>query len=252
MKRPIYLLLLFLVAAFSCKKDTLLTYNVPDNIYFSDSLGEQVLDSVNISFAYSDASVQDTQLWVTLAVTGLAKSYDRTYGLVVDPASTAIAGTHFILPDTFVFHAGHIKDTLPIRLLRAKDLQDTTRLLILDLKATKDLATGIPFLYDVFNDTVSAVSFKVTMSDELGAGPYWNSIFATYFGTFSVLKVQLMHQVVGMPLNFWVNLNNLNLGAQAVYFAVTMSRYLKDQAAVGDTVYEADGVTPMAMGAAYQ
>ncbi|HTJ13731.1 MAG TPA: DUF4843 domain-containing protein [Dinghuibacter sp.] len=247
-----YLFLLVVLAMAACKKDTLLTYSPPDNIYFDYGAAlNNPVDSLGVSFAYSPATVRDSILVIPVAVTGSPSGHDRSYGIVVDPASSAVAGTHYELPDSFVFRAGHVLDTLSVTLLRAQDLQDTTRFLILHLHAGKDFSTGMPFIYNG-SDTVSTLTFTIALSDQLTPGPYWTSVFTPYFGTFSVRKVQLMNQVVGMPLNFWVNLNNLNLSAQASYFAITMSRYLKNQALAGDTIYEADGVTPMTMGAAYQ
>lgn len=255
MHKPIYKLLLALLpfVMVSCKKDTLLTYKGTNNIYFdyiTTSLNEY--DSLNVSFAYSDASVTDSVIKIPLAVTGLASSTDRTYTITVDPGSSAKAGTHYVLPDAFTFHAGLLIDTLPVKFLRTPDLQDTSVTLILDLQPSKNFNTDIQFLYDHVNDTLSALTFKMVVSDELTAGPYWTGVFTSYFGNFSVKKVKLMNQVVSMPLNFWVNLNNLNLSAQASYYAIAMSRYLKDQAAAGTPVYEADGVTLMVMGASYQ
>jgi hypothetical protein len=255
MHKPIYKLLLVLlpIIAVSCKKDTLLTYKGANNVYFdyiTTSLNEY--DSLNVSFAYSDASVTDSIIKIPLAVTGLASSTDRTYTIAVDPSSSAKAGTHYVLPDTFTFHAGLLIDTLPVKLIRTPDLQDTSVMLMLDLKPNKDFTTDIQFLYDRVNDTLSALTFKLVVSDELTAGPYWTGIFAAYFGNFSVKKVKLMNQVVSMPLNFWVDLTNLSLSAQAAYYAIAMSRYLRDQVTAGTPVYEADGVTLMVMGASYQ
>ena len=250
---PIVALFLFLF--FACKQQTLLTYNSvnsTNNIYFCDSNGSEQLDTAFVSFAYSASSVHDSTIGITLRVTGVASPYNRTYGIAVDPASTAVAGTDFVLPDSFVFRAGLYQDTLFVKFLRATELQDTTHYLVLDLKATPDFSINIPFLYDALGDTVSATSFKIGVNDILTAGAYWGDIFQAYFGTFSVKKVELMNQIVGMPLNFWTNLNNLDLGPQAIYYAITFAKYLNAQAAAGDTVYEADGVTPMMMAAAYQ
>jgi hypothetical protein len=97
------------------------------------------------------------------------------------------------------------------------------------------------------------LKLTVYVSDQLTAGPYW-SVCTTYFGTFSVKKVRLLNTVTGMPLNFPAHgiIFDLSGSAEASTYAITMSRYLQDQAALGQPVYEDDGITLMTMGAAYQ
>jgi hypothetical protein len=150
-----------------------------------------------------------------------------------------------------VLPAGSLIDSFPVKLLRTPDMQDTTLTLLLDLEPSKDFNTN--FKNFAGYDTINALSFKITVSDIMVPGPYWTSVFAVYFGDFSVKKVRLLNQVTGMPLNYpIVGLYDLNLNAHSAYYAISMSRYLEDQAAAGNTVYEADGVTPMVMGASYQ
>jgi hypothetical protein len=102
------------------------------------------------------------------------------------------------------------------------------------------------------SDTIQMLSFKVSVTDELTEGPKWSS-FSGYFGTFSKKKVLLMHEIVELPLDFW-SVSSLAgpERAFATYYAAAMSRYLKDQAYAGNTIYDEDGVTPMKMGTDYQ
>lgn len=254
MNKLIYLVLFASVLSVvpSCKKDTLLTYDMQDNIYFNflQQVTVQV-DSVDISFAYSPDSVKDSTVMVPVAVTGAPAATDREFSVTVDPASTEAAAGHYVLPATFVIPAGKLIDSIPVKLLRAADLQDTTETLVLNLNPNNNFNTGIKSF--VSTDTTNALKLTFYVSDELVAGPYWSSC-ATYFGNFSVKKVRLLNTVTGMPLNFPAHgiIFDLNGSAEATTYAITMSRYLQDQAVAGTPVYEADGVTLMTMGASFQ
>ena len=251
MKLLKYILPLVILA--SCKKEKLLTYDTKDNVYFNYVQQVTVrLDTLNISFAYSPATVQDSTFLMPVQITGAPTDADREYSVVVDPSSTASAADHYVLPQKFIIRAGKLTDSFPIKLLRAKDLQDTTKTIILNIRPNANFNTDLQKI-PVSGDTINTLTFKFYVSDILQAGPYWTSVFAPYFGSFSVKKVQLMNQIVGMPLNFpIVGLYDLNLSADASFYAISMSRYLQDQVTAGLTVYESDGITPMTMGASYQ
>ncbi len=255
MNKLLYIVLFagLLGGVYACKKEKLLTYDAPDSIYFQLMHITTQIDSTSLSFAYSPASVQDSTIMIPVAVTGVAAKTDREYSVAVDPASTAKQGTHYVLPSKFVLPAGVLIDSFPVKFTRTTDLQDTTLKLVLDLKQNVSFHTDIPIF--IGSDTVNALSVTISVSDIMVPGPYWTSIFNAYFGSFSVKKVKLLNQVTGMPLDFPINgifYAGLTFGAQASNYAITMSRYLEDQAASGHTVYEDDGVTPMVMAASYQ
>jgi Domain of unknown function (DUF4843) len=241
-----------LILIFACKKQKLLTYNTANTIYFADSNGIQFIDTGFFSFAFSDSTVMDSSFGINVYVTGGPSSQDRVFSVVADGASTAIAGQEYVLPDSCVFHAGHVKDTLYVKLLRAKLLQDSTVHLVLDLKSNLNFQANLPFLYDDLEDTLSATSYQLGINDILTSGPYWTGIIQPYFGNFSVKKVQLMNQVVALPLNFWTSnvLTDLDLGPQSIYYAIAFTKYLNAQAAASDTVYDTGGL-PMTMGVGY-
>lgn len=242
-----------LFIAVSCRKEKLLTYDTKDNVYFNYIQNVTIrLDALDVSFAYSPLSVQDSTILIPVQATGVPHAQDREYLITIDPLSTATAADHYVIPQKFIMHAGKLVDSVPIKLLRAKDLQDTVKNIILDLHPNNNFNTDIR-QWPLGGDTLNTLSFQINVSDILQAGPYWTSVFATYFGNFSVKKVQLMNTIAGMPLDFPINgIRDTNLSADASLYAITMSRYFQDQAAAGNTIYEADGVTPMTMGANYQ
>lgn len=248
------------VLLMSCKKEGLTTYHMPDNIYFNYMAGVNpaegdigmLNDSLNFTFSYSKETVKDTLLPIPIMVTGAPANAPRTYRVTVAPGATATEGQHYDFP-SFVIRAGRVVDTMFVRFKRTEDLRQREVSLTLQLQANETFYTAIPYRINRRDDTVNALIMKIRFSDILSGGTNWGS-YSSYFGDFSEKKVKLMNEIVGLPLDFWApgSAFDADKGTRAVYYATTMSRYLKQQAAAGNTIYEADGVTLMRMGADYQ
>ncbi len=266
MKRSFNILILAaftLLLAASCKKDKLMTYNASDNIYFNytyKSPGTDFpyyVDSVNLTFAFSPDTKEDSILRLPVAVTGTAKNTDRVFDVTVDPDATAMASTDYVLPSSLVVHAGRTIDTMLVTLKRTTALKTNTLFFTMRLKANDQFKTQIQYrsrnsgelTYIAPGDTSATQFFKVIMSDQLQAGPYWGN-YSYDFGDFSEKKVRLMNEIAGMPLDFWsVDISvSQQQQANALYYAGFMNRYLNDQAYSGHPIFEADGVTLMTMG----
>lgn len=259
---------LSLLLGSSCKKEKLMTYFADDNIYFeylvgvdpaNNNLG-QYTDSLDLTFSFDGASVQDTVVGIPVGITGLAKDIDRNFKLVVDPASTANASTHYTLPANFVIPAGKLKDTVWIKFNRTADLKTKQVELLLQLQENDQFKTQIEFrprqgnsqTNISYQDTIKTISFKVNLNDMLSAGPYWNNDYVWYFGTFSEKKVRLMNQIVGMPLSLWSKpISTSKERGDVIYFGGFTARYLSDQAAAGNTIFDENGL-PMKMGSNFQ
>jgi hypothetical protein len=122
----------------------------------------------------------------------------------------------------------------------------------LNLQPNNSFQTDIKVIEGLL-DSINPLSLKINITDILGPGTYWTGILQGFFGAFSIKKVKLLNQVTGMPIDITINgIYDLNLNAKCATYAIAMSRYLKDQTAAGKTVYEDDGITPMAMNASYQ
>lgn len=264
MRKAIYIFLLAAAAPAlwtACKKDGLITYNASNDIYFNYKSGVDpskqqlgtLIDTVDYTFAYSPDNVRDTLFPIPIAITGAPANTDRIYKIVVDAGATAIEGKHYAWPP-LVIKAGRVVDTLFMRFNRTADLRQGRVSMTLRLVPNENFSTDIQSRLGGYADTVNAILFKVSLSDMLVAGPDWNIYYASYFGTFSEKKMRLMNTVVGLPLNFWATSGGLNSAgiASAIYYATAMGRYLRQQAAAGNPIYEADGVTLMMMGANYQ
>jgi hypothetical protein len=251
--------------AASCNKSTLITYNAPDDIYFDYRRGVNLAasskgfpeDSLDFTFSFSSPDVKEYLLPLPLLIAGKPADHDRVINLVIDPASTAVKDKHYVLPTSLVVRAGHVADTIFIRLLRDPGLKNSEVSLLLKLSPNENFGTSLQYKYrDISSsakDTIDLTSFRLKISDMLVKGQLWDIWFLYYFGPYSEKKVRLMNQVTGLPLNFWAGTSLTNdMFSLTAYYATLMGRYLREQAAAGNTIYESDGVTPMQMDPAYQ
>src|SRR5690349_20319474 len=143
MKKLIYIV--FVVLAASCKREPLDTYDATDNVYFNYNLGfGSYRDTLDFSFADKDVAVTDFYLVLPVAVTGPPSQTDPSFKLLVDPASTAVAGTHYELPPPLI-HAGRVQDTLHILFKRTADLSSSRKKLILRLENNETFNTDLKY-----------------------------------------------------------------------------------------------------------
>ncbi|UAY55706.1 DUF4843 domain-containing protein [Arachidicoccus terrestris] len=254
MKQIFTVVLAFGIIAVACKKEEIMTYDAPDNIYFNYVPANAPLDTVGIAFGFSPASVKDTVYKVPLKCTGPVSTHDRTFSVAVDTGTTAVEGTHYILPSSFVFHANQLTDSLPVTIYRTADMQSEPIILRLKLVPSADFQVKVETTVDNFGDTINLTGFGIHITDMVVPGPYWTNVFQQYFGAFSTKKVALINQVTGMPLDYYITgwLTDFYLSSRCSYWAIKMANYLNQQKAAGNAVYEADGATPMTMGTSYQ
>lgn len=249
----------------SCTKEKLMTYDAQDNVYFNclvdadvaHGLTGRYVDSLTFSFAFAEPSVTDSVIALPLAVTGAATTTDRNYKIQADPMSTAVAGTHYELPASFVIRAGRTLDTMYVKWKRTAEMKTKPVTLWLQLMPTEQLKTQLLYrsgsaAVQTFtinaDDTIRLDRFKMEVSDLLSEGPYWSS-YSRFFGTFSEKKVTLLSQIAGMPLNFWsIPFSVSGQDSYALFYGGFMHRYLVDQAANGNPIFEADGITRLRMG----
>lgn len=231
----------------SCNKEKHSSYSV-FNIYFDYLPSNYLTGQVDVTFAFTPETVVDSIYKIVLKVTGKASAFDRIFNVKVDLVSTAIAGRDYVLPDKFVFRAYRYIDTLPVTVLRTPGQKTKAETLILNLEPSTDFHTNIKMT----NEGVNATAIKLMISDMLIKDTNWESSYSEYFGTFSEKKVRLISTITGMELIY------IKTGTIDIFFkermniwAIKMANYLKDQKAAGNTIYEDDGITPIAMSANY-
>ena len=258
MKKKIILSIVFLsfLGFTSCTQDEIQTFKETDNIYFSPAVYRYVTinggagifaDSTGVSFGFDTPKITQKIYRIPIRVQGNLSNVDRPVKVTIDPSSTAIEGTHFTLPKNIVIGAGKAVDTIAVTIFRTPDMKTNKFTLVLNLEDNDQFGTRMKstVVDPLTKKTLSYIRFKISMTDNLSQPPGW---FAPYLGVFSAKKFYLMIDVIGLNPTIF----NLSLGSPGsltvgdiTFFQSFMKRYLADQKASGNTIYEADGKTEM-------
>ncbi|MFD2940697.1 DUF4843 domain-containing protein [Flavobacterium notoginsengisoli] len=240
---------LFFLGFTSCNQDEIETYQNTDNIYFSLSVFPTLIngslittDSTGFSFALDKPAIVDRIYKIPIRVQGKLSDVDRKVKVAIDSKSTAIEGTHFKLPDNIVIGAGKAVDTIEVKVYRTADMKTNSFLLILNLEENESFATNMKskVINPLTNKNMSYISYKLTFDDKLSQPPGW---FASFLGVFTAKKFFLMCDLMHLdPAMFNQKLGSPGLSvADIQYYQNFMKRYLADQKAQGNIIYEVDG-----------
>ncbi|SDC91924.1 DUF4843 domain-containing protein [Pedobacter soli] len=243
--------LFLLILANACKKN-LETYSGKNNIYFNEAgrlpafTGEVIKDSTVMSFSLAKST--DSVVNMIIKTTGALSSEDRTYKLIIDPVSTAIAGKHFdALPQTFSIKKNKLQDTVKIKFHRTADLQTQNFTLFFKLEANENFVTDM--VDKVINTTtgqrLSFIRYRWFLNDIIKKPGRW---LDGYLGTFTRKKLSLLVQVLNVDPSY---LDTSVSIAEMTAYGKFMQRYLNEQKAAGNTIYEEDG-SEMIMGVSVQ
>lgn len=238
----------------SCTEDKIETYTDTDNIYFSPAVypyvtvgaSKIVADSTGFSFGFDDAAITKRVYLIPVRVQGKLSTADRKIKVTVDPMSTAIEGTHFTLPENIVMRAGKQVDTIAVTVSRTLDMKSNAFTLVLNLEENEAFTTKMESKVTniLTQKTMSFTRFKLTFDDRLNQPTGW---FVGFLGAFSPKKFFLMCDLIDLePSMFNNKLGSVGLSTPEIqYYQNFMKRYLADQKASGNTIYEADGTTEM-------
>jgi len=241
------IIFLSLVGLSSCSQEEIKTYKDTDNIYFSRAVfplfsTDPVIDSTGFSFGLENPSVKEKVYKLVVRVQGTVSTVDRKIKVTVDPSSTAILGTHFALPENIVLHAGKQVDTIPVTVRRTADMKTKKFTLVLNLEENEFFSTKMQskVINVITKKTISYIRFKLTVEDQVTQPKGW---VAGFFGPFSVKKFFLMCDLMNLdPAIFNMSPGGPGLTVSDVqYYQNFMKRYLIDQKASGNTIYEGDG-----------
>lgn len=231
----------------SCDKEEIETYKGTDNIYFSRSIfplysNGPLIDSTGFSFGLDNVSITERIYPLAIRVQGKVSNVDRKINLTVDPSSTAVLGTHFTLPESIVLRAGKETDTIFVKVLRTSDMKTNDLTAVLNLEENEFFTTKMQSRVTnvLTGKTISFVRFKLSFNDKLSTPIGW---FSASFGVFTAKKFFLMCDLMNLePEMFNQPLGSAGLSIpDTQYYQNFMKRYLADQKASGNTIYEEDG-----------
>lgn len=238
---------LSLIGLTSCDKEEIEVYKDTNNIYFPRAVfpaytDGPLIDSTGFSFSFDNASIIGRVYFIPVRVQGTVSDVDRKIKVSVDPSSTAVLGTHFSLPENIVLHAGSEKDSIQVTVNRTLDLKDKAVTLVLNLEENefftvnmKDRITNV-----LTQKKINYTRFKLTFTDKLIQPISWQP---GIFGVFTAKKLFLMCDLMNLEPEMF-NLPTTAPGLsipEVLYYGSFMKRYLADQKANGNTIYEEDG-----------
>ncbi|TDQ72240.1 DUF4843 domain-containing protein [Sphingobacterium yanglingense] len=191
MKNIFIIGLLFLSLA-SCRKDPQSVFSGQDGVTFYYKSGPEQ-DSVSYSFKANVVPKTKDTVYIKMRLVGKLANYDREISVVADKGSTAVEGTHFILPKTFM-QADSFEVRYPVVLLNSPDLVSKTVRLVLRVADSKDLIVGTVGQADY--STRNTAVFKINFSNNLIKPDYWDYI-GGYVGPYSNVRYQFMIDALG-------------------------------------------------------
>lgn len=247
MKNKFIWVLLF-TGLFSCTKE-IKTFDGKTSIYFVNATLSTPTDRSDISFALSKPSLVDSTVRLQVRIIGEPANVDRVYNLVVSDTSTAKAGVDYdILNDQFVIKAGAVSDQLELRLKRSTAMLDTTLSIALELHANEYFETLMEnrVTNSLTGAKLSFTCHTVYVNDVLKKPGRW---LDAYFGDFSRKKLSLICDLFNVTPEYLDKTVGI---PEITYFGKYTQRYLNDKKAMGETIYEEDGVTEMMMGPSSQ
>ncbi|WAC40816.1 DUF4843 domain-containing protein [Pedobacter sp. SL55] len=234
----------------SCEKE-LHKYEGKPAVYFNEAGrlpafgGEVLRDSTIMSFSLAKA--QDSIVSMVVATVGAKKDVDRPYKLVINSSSDAIAGNHYqILNPTFVIKKNQLGDTVKIKFFRKTDMQAKTFLLSFDLQENENFSPEMKYrVLTSSNKKISLINYRWFVNDIIKRPGRW---LDGYLGVFTRKKLLLIAETLSIEpayLDASVSI------AEMTAYGKFMQRYLNEQRAAGNTIYEEDG-SEMVMGASVQ
>lgn len=241
-----------LTSFYACKKEKLISLDAEASIYFFETnrplhfQGEMLRDSTLLEFSHilKGDSIQP----IVIATISKASREDRPYLLAIESSSTAQEGKHYeILNKELMIRKNRVQDTLFIKWFRTDDMQQQVRNLKLTLKPNTHFNTNLRerIMNPNTGEKISHIHYEVITHDMIPKPLFW---FDPFLHTFSRKKFLLICEVFNMQPIYFINLSS---SSEMSAISKMMQRYLNEQKAMGNIIYEENG-EEMMMGSSAQ
>ena len=224
------------------------TYHGESGVYFA--MRDNV-NTVNVDTLYRETSSlpfivtdsRDSVFILRVKILGAVADHDRQVEIkVVDDMSSVVEDDYEALPSSYTLKAGEVYGEIPISFHRMPSLKGNERSLVVELVENEDFTLPIRLWRNSGTEYVNVTRHTIVISDKYVQLPGYRT---GHFGPFSEKKMELILQLSGMSLNDF----NVQLPVTLTKsLGQKLNRYLAEMKARGETVYEEDGVTPMAAG----
>lgn len=245
MKKDYILIFLLTVAvsaaALSGCSSEMKTYSGKSGIYFAMNSGSVY---ANADTAYIESSMlpfiitssKDSVFNVKIKTLGSVSKHDRHISVrFVADESTVLPEDYEPLQAEYVLKAGEVFGNIPIKFLRPASLEGNERVMTIELVENDDFSLPVTFWKNSSSEYVNVVRHSIYVSDKYVQLPGYSE---GHFGPFSEKKMKLILELFGLKLT------DFNQKLPLTYtkaLGQKFDRWLQEQKAKGETVYEDDG-----------
>jgi hypothetical protein len=228
MKKIIFMTMVCIVTlSGGCKSDDIMTYEGAEYIQFARSFA----DSVTVTFLNA-GGIPEYDYPVLVELVGNPASHDRTFSVEVLDDYTTATSVNYSMPSEFVLPAGAVDGTFAVKFINTPDLSAKELRLTLRIVSSEQLKAGET------QNTLLVIRF----SDMVKQPAWWDrTITDSFLGLYSEKKHRLFVEVTGVT-----DLTGANYYEQRSSTLI-FKTWLREEAAAGRTVYEADGITQMSV-----
>jgi len=230
MNKLLYILPVFLLAATSCKEDTLDVYNGDDYVHFTPSVNG--LPEAEYNFALDGMTTLETEVKVPVEIRlwGYLPEADFQCNISVVPKKTNALATDYVNPEYAVFREGFHVDTLWVCVKRRPELLSTDYHLVLQMDGTSDDHIVGPGKYN---------TVTIHVYDKIKNPPVWWATTSA-LGEYSPMKYRVLNAFLGKVLRNLDEYTNITFKEKALEFKLWWKDNWESY-----KYYDADGTTPL-------
>ncbi|MGQ7857119.1 DUF4843 domain-containing protein [Pedobacter sp. WC2501] len=237
MKYLLYVTIVLLL--FSCKKETVETYQGKDGVSFFAYTYQQLHTTAvrSYSFAFQKTLKTRDTMYIPLRLTGKLSDKPRTVLLKTAEGTTATAGVDFELKEVTI-PPGASTFNYPLILLNSAGMASNVYRIVLEPAETKDFTLGTlgqtPGINEITEENFRYL--KIDVSSMYVRPAYWD-ILDEDFGEFSAVKYKFMVKVLGIT-DFSLD----SIGSDGLLnFPVTLRNALADYEAANGPLLDENG-----------
>jgi hypothetical protein len=230
MKRILYIMPFILLAAVSCKEDTLDVYHGANYVHFTPGLKDTPEVSYNFALDGKTTREKTARIPVELRIWGYLPEADFDCMFSADTELSTAKSGDYSVPAKSAFRKGYHVDTLWIEVNRREKLLSTNYKVVVNLDGAEGGFETNPAKY-------RKVTLNIT--DELPAMPMWWGTTQN-LGEYSAIKYRVFNIYLGKVLTDLNEYTNITFKEETVAFKA----WWKENWAEYE-YYDKDGVTPL-------
>lgn len=230
MKKLLYILPIVLLAAISCKEDTLDVYNGDNYVHFTPTFSDSPEAEYNFALDGKTTAETEVKVPVEIRLWGYLPEADFKCNLSVVDKETNATAEDYTKPEYALFRKGFHVDTLLVSVKRRAELLATDYYIVLQMDETSDDHVVGPAKYN---------KVKIHVIDQIKNPPAWWQTTQA-LGDYTPMKYRVFNIYIGKVLRNLDEYTNITFKEKCLQF----KQWWKDN---WDSYmyYDEDGTTPL-------